>query len=181
MNSTAETRLPAFTIISSAAFAGGNLFIGLSMGGYWLSLSPEAFMATFFGQWLFFLLTIMPLFLISIYGLLRSSQTDAKDPHLRAIWRRANLCWIATCLITLLFHMPLNLRLGAATFSPDEAAASGIYGVLSIFGNVTPENAAFTRAIWLIGHVPRILLAIAIPVFAMRAAFGRRDQSVLCA
>lgn len=181
MARSADTRLAAFTIISSAAFAGGNLFIGLSMGGYWLSLSAEAFKMTFFGQWLFFLLTIMPLFLMTLYGLVRSSRRDADDPHLRAIWRRAIQCWIATFLITLLYHMPLNLRLGAATFSPEEAATSGLYGVLSIFGSVTPENAAFTRAIWLIGHLARIALAIAIPILAIQAAFDRRDRAALSA
>lgn len=181
MDSSADNRLATFTILSSAAFAGGNLFIGLSMGGYWLSLEPTEFAKSFFGQWLFFLLTIMPLLLMTLYGLLRSSRSDAADPDLRALWRGAILCFGATCFITVVFHMPLNLRLGAATFSPEQAATSGLYGLLSIFGRVTPENAGFTRALWLIGHLPRIGLSIAIPILALRAANGRRDPSALSA
>ncbi len=169
-----RSRLDAFTLFSTAAFAGGNLFIGLSMGAYWLSLDPVVFMETFFGQWLRFLATIMPLLLMSLYGLVASSRRDAADPVLRGLWRTAILCWVATCLITAAFHMPLNLRLGAATFTQEGAATSGLYSILGVFGRVTPENASFTRAIWLIGHTPRIALAIAIPYLAMRAVFIRR-------
>jgi hypothetical protein len=169
-----RAQLDAFTLFSTAAFAGGNLFIGLSMGAYWLSLDPSVFMQTFFGQWLRFLVTIMPLLLMSLYGLVASARRDVDDPALGGLWRIAILCWVATCLITLLFHMPLNLRLGAATFSPAQAATASLYGVLSLFGTVTPENAAFTRTIWLLGHIPRIGLTIAVFYFAALAILGRR-------
>ncbi|SLN26009.1 hypothetical protein ROJ8625_01035 [Roseivivax jejudonensis] len=170
---TAEDRrkLHILTIFSAAAFAGGNLFIGLSMGAYWLSLGPEDYIAAFFTQWLRFLLTIMPLLLMTLYGLIRSAALDKDDPARWRLWRRALAFWIATCLITLVFHMPLNLRLGAATFTAEEAAGSALYGVLSIFGTVTTENAGFTRAIWLLGHIPRVLLAIALSIVAMQAVF----------
>lgn len=177
MTKPANDRLIAFTLISSAAFAGGNLFIGLSIGGYWISLSPVDYMAVFFGQWLFFLLTIMPLLLMTLYGLIKSAKYDADTPAIASYWRPAILCLIATCLITILFHMPLNLRLGAATFTPEQAANSALYGVLSIFGRVTPENADFTRTLWLIGHVPRIILAIAIPYLVIGAALKRHDMA----
>lgn len=176
--SNRRDRLDAITLISGAAFAGGNLFIGLSMGTYWLSLDAFVFMETFFGQWLRFLFTIMPLLLSTLYGLVRSAQIDAGDPALSRLWRLAIWCWIATCLITLVLHMPLNLRLGAATFSPEEAAASGFYGILSVFGSVTPQTAGFTRAIWLLGHIPRIALAIALCLFAVQAVFQRRAQTM---
>ena len=142
-----RSSLDAFTLFSTAAFAGGNLFIGLSMGAYWLSLDPTVFMETFFGQWLRFLFTIMPLLLMSLYRLVVSLRRDEGDPVLGKLWRAAIRSWIATCLITLLFHMPLNLRLGAATFTPEEAATSDLYALLSLFGSVTAENASFTRAI----------------------------------
>jgi hypothetical protein len=170
-----RARLDAVTLFASAAFAGGNLFIGVSMGAYWLSLDATTFLETFFGQWLRFLFTIMPLLLLTLYGLVRSARLDASDPALRRLWQRAILCWIATCLITLVFHMPLNLRLGAATFSPEEAATSSLYAVLNVFGHVTLENASFTRAIWLFGHLPRIALAIASFVFAARAILVRQS------
>lgn len=167
-------RLDTLTVVATAAFAGAQLFIGLSMGAYWLSLDPAAFIVSFFGQWLRFLATIMPLLLLALFGLLRSMRQDASNALPHMLWRRALQCLIATCLITLVFHLPLNLRLGAGTYSPTEAVNSGMYGLLSIFGSVTPENASFTRSIWLIGHIPRVLLGFAVPYFAMRAVFARR-------
>jgi len=175
MTRPAGDRLLAFTIFSSAAFAGGNLFIDLSMGAYWLSLSPAEFMANFFGQWMFFLLTIMPLVLMTLWGLVRSANRDADDPALSALWRRAIVCFVATLLVTVVIHVPLNLRLGAAAFRPaDVAATSDLYNVLSVFGAVTPETADFTRTLWLLAHIPRILLAIAVPYLAMSAAVPAR-------
>ncbi len=165
-------RVHGLTVASSAAFAGANLFIGLSMGGYWLSLDPSAYVSLFFGQWLWFLATVMPLLLLTLYGLIASARLDRRDEALRPFWRRAMACLIATCLITVALHMPLNLRLGAATFTPQQAAASGIYPLLAVFGATAPESAAFTRALWLIGHAPRMALAVAVAGFAMQAAFA---------
>ncbi|MGB3407722.1 MAG: hypothetical protein WBA67_09530 [Jannaschia sp.] len=176
MATDTRRNLDIFTLFSVGAFAGAHLFIGLSMGTYWLSLDPVVFMETFFGQWLRFLATIMPLLLMSLYFLIRSARRDAADPALARLWRLAIWYLIADCLITALFHMPLNLRLGAATFSPEQAATSALYGVLSLFGSVTPDTASFTRAIWLTGHIPRILLTIACFYFAARAVLDRRPQ-----
>ncbi len=170
-------RIHGFTVASSAAFAGANLFIGLSMGGYWLSLDPTEYLSLFFGQWLWFLATVMPLLLMTLYGLIASALLDRDNGALRPVWRRAMTCLVATCLITVAFHMPLNLRLGAATYTPEQAAASGVYPLLALFGAVTPESAGFTRALWLIGHAPRVLLAIAISWFAMQAAFAATNPS----
>ena len=165
-------RIHGFTVASSAAFAGANLFIGLSMGGYWLSLDPTEYLSLFFVQWLWFLLTVMPLLLMTLYGLIASARLDSRDDVRRPVWGRAMTCLVATCLITLALHMPLNLRLGAATFAPERAAESGLYPLLALFGAVTPESAAFTRSLWLIGHAPRVILASAVSWFAMLAAFA---------
>ncbi len=116
----------------------------------------------------------MPLLLMSLYGLILSARRDAHDPAIRGLWRLAILCWVATCLITLVFHMPLYLRLGAATFSAEATAGSALHGLLGIFGSVTPESAGCTRTIWLLGHLLRIGLAIAVFYFAARAVFDRR-------
>lgn len=106
MASDARSRLDAFTLFSAAAFAGGNLFIGLSMGAYWLSFDASVFMTTFFGQWLRFLATIMPLLLMSLYGLVVSARLDRNNRALRRLWHLAIGCWIAACIITAVFHLP---------------------------------------------------------------------------
>jgi hypothetical protein len=50
MTASYRSRVTALAIIASAAFFGANAFIGLSMGVYWLSLSPADFVAQFFPQ-----------------------------------------------------------------------------------------------------------------------------------
>lgn len=146
-------RVNAIAVVASAAFAGGNLFIGLSMGAYWLGLDPLVFMHGFRAQFSAFLYTIMPLFLLTLVGLVLSARLDRDRPPLRRLWLLAIGLYVATTLITLGFHMPENLRLLAATYSAEEAAAA--------------------RAYWLAGHVLRILLAFGIPLLALRAVLDR--------
>jgi hypothetical protein len=146
-------RVNALAIVASAAFFGGNLFIGLSMGGYWLSLDPLEFMHGFWGQFSAFLYTIMPLFLLTLVGLVLSARLDWQQPRLKRLWLMAIGLYAATSLITLAFHMPENLRLHAALYTVEDAAAA--------------------RAYWLAGHVPRILLSLGIPLLALRAVVDR--------
>jgi hypothetical protein len=76
LSNSYRTRVNALAVIASGAFGGANLFIGLSMGVYWLSLSPTDFAAQFFPQFSNFLYTIMPLFLLMPVGLILSARLD---------------------------------------------------------------------------------------------------------
>lgn len=156
MNSsdTYRRRVNALALIASAAFAGGNLFIGLSMGAYWLSLDPLVFMHGFWPQFTNFLFTIMPLFLLTLVGLVLSLRLDGDQPKIKRLWLIALGLYVATSLITIGYHMPENLRLRAAAYTPDEAAHA--------------------RLCWLIGHIPRMIFALAIPWFAFRAVTERQ-------
>lgn len=146
-------RVNALAIVASAAFFGGNLFIGLSMGGYWLSLDPLAFMNGFWGQFTAFLYTIMPLFLLTLVGLVLSARLDWQQPTLKRLWLWAICLYVVLSLITLAYHMPENLRLRAALYNAEEAAEARIW--------------------WLAGHIPRILLSLGIPLLALRAVIDR--------
>lgn len=146
---TYRTRINALAVISASAFAGGNMFIGLSMGLYWLSLDPLDFVAGFGPQFLRFLATIMPLFLLTLVGLVLSLRLDWHAPDLRRIWWKAIAAYTVLSLITLGYHMPENLRLLAGTYSVQEADAARTY--------------------WLAGHIPRVVLAFCIPWFAFQA------------
>ena len=148
-------RVNALAIVASAAFFGGNLFIGLSMGASWLSLEPLVFMNGFWPQFTTFLYTIMPLFLLTLIGLLLSARLDWDQPKLRRLWLIAIALYVVTSLITLGYHMPENLRLRDGLYTSDQAAAALRY--------------------WLIGHVPRVVLSLAIPLLALRAVFERLD------
>jgi hypothetical protein len=149
-------RVNALAVVAGAAFAGGNLFIGLSLGAYWMSLDPLVFMHGFWPQFITFLRTIMPLFLLTLVGLLLSARLDWDRPRLKRLWLIAIAFYVATSLITLGFHMPENLRLRDALYTPEQAAAARLH--------------------WLVAHVPRVLLSIGIPLIALRAIFERNES-----
>ena len=119
MNQTTLYRrlVNSIAIVASAAFAGGNLFIGLSMGAYWLGQDPLDFMHGFWTQFSVFLYTIMPLFLLTLLGLILSAHLDRDQPKLRRVWLIAIGLYVVISLITLGFHMPENLRLREAAYN----------------------------------------------------------------
>lgn len=163
-----RSRMNGLAVITSAAFFGANLFIGLSMGAYWLTLPPVDFVAEFFPQFSNFLYTIMPLFLAMLVGLVLSARLDWHVAPARRNWMIALRLYLGLSLITILYHMPLNVRLAAAVGSPIGDMLT-FYKAIALVGPVTEENATTIRAVWLLGHVPRVLITFAIPVYALRA------------
>ena len=168
MTAPYRARVNALAVITSAAFFGANAFIGLSMGVYWLSLPPVEFVAQFFPQFSNFLYTIMPLFLLMPVGLILSARLDLDNTPARRNWAVALWLYLAVSLITIFYHMPINVRLAAAIGSP-VGDALNFYKAIALVGPVTEENAGTARAIWLLGHIPRVLLTLAIPVYVLRA------------
>lgn len=167
-----RARVNALAVITSAAFFGANLFIGLSMGVYWLSLPPAEYVAQFFPQFSNFLFTIMPLFLLMPVGLLLSARLDWDHALARRNWVIALWLYLAVSLITIFYHMPLNVRLAAATGSP-VGDVLDFYKAIALVGPVTEDNAATIRATWLLGHIPRVLITFGIPVYVLRAMAAR--------
>ncbi|WP_424179105.1 hypothetical protein [Yoonia sp. TsM2_T14_4] len=167
-----RARVNALAIIPSAAFFGANAFIGLSMGVYWLTLAPADFVAQFFPQFSTFLFTIMPLFLLMPVGLILSARLDRDRPEARRNWRMALWLYLVLTLITVFYHMPLNVRLAAAIGSPVGDALS-FYTAIALVGPVTEDTASTIRAVWLLGHIPRVLITLAISVYALRACLNR--------
>ena len=144
------------TVVAAAGFAGANLFIGLSMGAIWLDADPLSFMNGFWDQFTRFTYTIMPLFTLTLVGLVLSARLDWGDAQIRRLWLIAIGLYIATSAITMLYHLPLNFALRAAEFNMEEAAGA--------------------RSGWLIWNIPRVVLAFAIPTVALRAIFEFRDR-----
>ena len=165
---TYRTRVNALAVITSAAFFGANAFIGLSMGVYWLSLPPADFVAQFFPQFSNFLYTIMPLFLLMPVGLILSARLDWGIASTRREWVISLWLYLLVSLITIFFHMPLNVRLAAAIGSP-VGDALGFYKSIALIGPVTEQNSAAIRMLWLLGHILRVLITLAIPVYVLRA------------
>jgi hypothetical protein len=48
-------------------------------------------------------------------------------------------------------------------------AALDFFKSIALVGPVTEENASTIRTTWLLGHISRVLLTLAIPVYALRA------------
>jgi hypothetical protein len=163
-----RSQVNGLAVVTSAAFFGANLFIGLSMGAYWLTLPPVGFVAQFFPQFSNFLYTIMPLFLAMLVGLILSARLDWHIVPARRNWVIALGLYLGLSLITIFYHMPLNVSLAAATGSP-VGNALDFYKAISLVGPVTEENATTIRAVWLLGHIPRVLITLAIPVYVLRA------------
>jgi hypothetical protein len=168
MTAPYRSRVNALAVITSAAFFGANLFIGLSMGVYWLTLASADFLAQFFPQFSNFLYTIMPLFVLMPVGLILSARLDWHNALARRNWVMALWLYLAVSLITIFYHMPLNVRLAAAIGSP-VGAALDFFKSIALVGPVTEENASTIRTTWLLGHISRVLLTLAIPVYALRA------------
>ncbi|MEM1183657.1 MAG: hypothetical protein AAGI53_01510 [Planctomycetota bacterium] len=145
-------------IIGSSAFAGSNLFIGLSVGLHWLRLDPLDFAFGFWDQFVMFTLTIMPLFTLTLVGLVCAAKRDWNHAHIRRSRLSAITCFVIVSLITVVLHVPINLALRTPQFTASEASA--------------------IRLRWLVGHVPRILLTGAVAWFTWRACAGRFYQSV---
>lgn len=167
-----RARVNALAVITSAAFFGANLFIGLSMGVYWLSVPWADFVAQFFPQFSTFLYTIMPLFLLMPVGLILSARLDWDHGLARRNWVIALWLYLAVSLITIFYHMPLNVRLAAATGSP-VGDVLDFYKAIALVGPVTEDNAATIRTTWLLGHIPRVLITFGIPVYVLRAMAAR--------
>ena len=146
-------RVNGLAVVSSAAFFGCNLFIGLSLGSYWMSLEPLEFAREFWGQFTVFLYTVMPLFLLTLVGLVLSTRLDRPDPSARRTWQLAIGLYVATTVITLAVHVPENLRLRDPSYTAFEADAA--------------------RRYWLLWHSPRVLLSLGIPILALRAIRAR--------
>jgi hypothetical protein len=107
-----------------------------------------------------------------LVGLILSARLDWQNAPARRNWVIALWLYLAVSLITIFFHMPLNVRLAAAIGSP-MGDALDFYKNIALVGPVTEENAATIRGLWLLGHIPRILVTFATAIFVLRALAAR--------
>lgn len=114
----------------------------------------------------------MPLFLLMPVGLILSARLDWDHGLARRNWVIALWLYLAVSLITIFYHMPLNVRLAAATGSP-VGDVLNFYKAIALVGPVTEDNAATIRTTWLLGHIPRVLITFGIPVYVLRAMAAR--------
>lgn len=142
-------------IIASAAFAGGGLLILVSYGIRWLGTDAVVWRAGFWDEFLNFALTIIPLNMITLVGLVLSARHDWQDRPIRRTWLIAIWLYLANTVFTLGYFVPQN--------------------ILLIWDSYTAEQASQVRATWLGLHVLRVVIAAAVPVYACLAVFRRAE------
>lgn len=146
----------AIAIVASAAFAGGGLLILLSYGIRWLATDPLVWRADFWAEFLNFAITIIPLNMITLVGLVLSARLDWQDRPLRKLWMRAIWLYLANTVFTLAYFIPQN--------------------ILLIYDSYTAAEASGVRATWLGLHVVRVVIAFGVPVFALLATLKGLDR-----
>jgi hypothetical protein len=92
----------------------------------------------------------------------------------RAVGEVTRWPYLAVSPITIVFHMPLNVRFAAAVGAP-LACAPSFHTSIALVGPVTGENAGAIRAAWLLGHIPCVLITLAIPLHVLRALAARQQ------
>ncbi|PWR04500.1 hypothetical protein DKT77_00595 [Meridianimarinicoccus roseus] len=145
------------TVIASAAFAGGGLLILVSYGIRWLGMDSLVWRAGFWDEFLNFALTIIPLNLVTLVGLVLSVRLDWQNRAARRLWMWAVRLYFANALFTLGYFIPQN--------------------ILLILDSYTASEASTVRATWLGLHVIRVAIALAVPVFALLAVFERSERA----
>lgn len=101
------------------------------------------------GQFPSFALTITPLYLLTLLGLLLSAQVDWRISYRRRPWIIAVIPYVLIGLITSFVHLPLNLQKGAAVYSPSSAARDA-HGLIGLFRDAALEDADRKRSCWLL-------------------------------
>jgi hypothetical protein len=144
-------------VVASAAFAGGGLLILVSYGIRWLGTDPLVWRAGFWDDFLNFALTIIPVNVITLVGLVLSARLDWRSRPVRRVWMWAVWLYVANTLFTLGYFIPQN--------------------ILLIWDNYTAAEASNVRAKWLGLQVIRVAIALAVPVFALLAILKHSDRT----
>lgn len=156
MRDTYRTAVNMTAIIASAAFAGGGLLILVSYGIRWLGTDPLVWRAGFWDEFLNFALTIIPLNLITLIGLVLSVRLDWRNRPVRRLWMWAIWLYGANTLFTLGYFIPQN--------------------ILLIWDSYTAAEASTVRATWLGLHVIRVAIAVSVPVFSLLAVLKHAER-----
>ncbi len=143
-------------VVASAAFAGGGLLILVSYGIRWLGTDPLVWRAGFWDEFLNFALTIIPLNLITLVGLVLSVRLDWQNLPVRRLWMWAVWLYVANTVFTLGYFIPQN--------------------ILLIWDNYTAAEASTVRATWLALHVIRVVIAFAVPIYALLAIIKKSER-----
>lgn len=98
-------------VVAPAAFAGGGLLILVSYGIRWMGTDPLIWRAGFWDAFLNFALTIIPVNLITFFGLVLSLRMDWLNRPVRRLWMWVIWFHVANNVFTLGYFIPQNIFL----------------------------------------------------------------------
>lgn len=140
-------KLSAAAIITSAAYLGFVLNIGISYGVYWPKMEPSLFMQDFAEKFPLFLpgafVTLVPAFFLSLFLFLKTKD----DKQMKRAWGIVFFALLLVNLITSIYHIPVN------------------FGFM--YQRYTPVEAASKLQIWVILHWVRVILALTASLYAI--------------
>jgi hypothetical protein len=140
-------KLSIAAIITTAAYLGFGLNIGLSYGVYWQSMTPGLFMSDFAEKFPLFLpgagLTLVPAFFLTLILYIKTKENKSA----KKAWLIAFAALLIVNVITSVYHIPVNFKFMDASYTATEATSK--------------------LQIWVILHWVRIILALIASIYAV--------------
>jgi len=140
-------KMSIVAIITTAAYLGFGLNIGLSYGVYWQSMNPELFMQDFATKFPLFLpgafVTLVPAFFLTLILYVKTKENKAA----KKLWQIAFVALLIVNVITSVYHIPVNLKFMDASYTAAEATSK--------------------LQLWIILHWVRVILAIVASVYTI--------------
>ncbi|MCB9682151.1 MAG: hypothetical protein H6733_11860 [Alphaproteobacteria bacterium] len=138
----------AVAVSAASAYAGVMLVIGVSLGARWWSMAPEAYAAEFEALFPLLVPSIALTLLPALGAGVASFRSSPAGSVARAAWLRFLVALGVSIAITVVYHVPANLRVW-----------SGALGAAALHTEL---------AWWLVFHLARWLAAAAAVAFAFR-------------
>ncbi len=146
---------PYIAIISTSAFIGNLLVIGLGFGAYWQTLDSIEFMRQFGIQFPLLLAPTMGILLPAIIATVVMVINTKGQNSVRKNWVIALACLMITCTITSVYHLPTN------------------FGFMDM--KYTAVEAAEKLNLWLLLHWVRAVFVVIAAIFSIQAFQQRHN------
>lgn len=139
-------KLRIASILTTAAYLGFVLNIGITYAVYWPTMEPMLFMQDFAQKFPLFLpgafVTLVPAFVLSIYLLVKT-----KDQPTKAAWKVVFVALLLVNVITSVYHIPVNFGFMEQSYTAAEATSK--------------------LHIWILLHWVRVGLALIASIYAV--------------
>lgn len=136
-------------VVTTGMFAGCTLMVGVTFGQIWTAMSPDAFLEHLPQQFIFVLMTVLPVMVLQIIALIMSLRHDWHVPELKKLWLLSFGAFMLNGTITGIYHLPQVIWISTGEYEALEAVS-----VLQT---------------WLLLHIPRVFLGLVAAYYAVKA------------